>query len=463
MPRTFNRLSSLAGLFLGGLLALNASAETLSLRLHGSNTLGSKLGPNLLESFARQQGFVGVERAATAENEFRVTGLRANGDQFVGVVRAHGTNTGYVDLLAGNADVWMASRAASEDEAQRALAIGDLHSPQQEHVVALDGLAIIVHPNNPIKEMRVDQVREAFAGRLTDWSQLGGKEGPIKLYGRDDKSGTFDSFKSMVLSDGSSLAASTARFESSTALEKSVVNDPAALGFVGFSYITTSKALAVMATGTTPIKPDALSVSTEDYLLARRLYFYTAAKASADVAAFIEFVQSAAGQTVVAQTGFVAQQIFTAQIEPLPGNPAVYYDVTANAARISLNFRFRPASSTLDSRALRDLERLSQFMSLPENKHKQVRLAAFSSNENLAPMMTLITLNDRVDHLSQLLATRGVPTSMSRGFMNGARVAPLDRVDGKVRNERVEVWLIDPHGGVSGDQVERFWPRPARG
>ena len=67
-------------------------------------------------------------------------------------------------------------------------------------------------------------------------------------------------------------------------------------------------------------------------------------------------------------------------------------------------------------------------------------------------MMTLLTLNDRIDHISQLLALRGVRMSTSRSFVNAAMVAPADRADGKVRNERVEVWVIDAHSDVSGDQ-----------
>jgi hypothetical protein len=68
-------------------------------------------------------------------------------------------------------------------------------------------------------------------------------------------------------------------------------------------------------------------------------------------------------------------------------------------------------------------------------------------------MMTMLTLNDRVDHVSQLLTTRGVRVSMSRGFVDGPIVAPLGRGDSMVRNERVEVWLVDPAGGISGDRV----------
>ena len=442
-------LSSLACLLLGG--ALNVHAETLSLRLHGSNTLGARLAPALLQAYARQQGYLDVQRAETAPMEFQVSATRPDGARFVGTVRAHGTGTGHADLVSGAADVWMASRAATAAEVEAARSIGALHTPAQEHVVALDGLAIIVHSDNPLGELRIDQVRDAFAGRLSDWAQLGGQPGPIHLYARDDQSGTFDTFKATVLDGNTPLAAQTRRFESSSELERSVATDPSALGFVGFSYVASTRALAVHASGTLPLNPDALSISTEDYALARRLYFYTARDAGPAVRAFVEFVQAGAGQAVVAETGFVAQQIFAAAAEPLPGNPDGYYEVIGEAARVSLNFRFSPASSTLDSRALRDIERLREFMQRPENQHKEIRLAAFSPGTARSPMMTLLTLNDRVDHISQLLAVRGVPIGTSRGFIHGALLAPSDRSDSRVRNERVEVWLAEPAANYSGD------------
>lgn len=449
MASKIKHLSSLACLFLGS--TLNLHAETLSLRLHGSNTLGAKLAPALLEAYARQQGYAEVQRSETAPMEFQVSATRPDGSRFEGTVRAHGTGTGHAALVSGEADVWMASRAATPADVQVARSIGALHSPAQEHVVALDGLAIIVHPDNPLRELRIDQVRDAFAGRLSDWAQLGGKPGPIHLYGRDDRSGTFDTFKAMVLDGSTPLAAQTRRYESSSELERGVAADRGALGFVGFSYVAATRALAVHAAGTLPLKPDALSISTEDYALARRLYFYTARDARPGVREFVEFVQGTAGQAVVADAGFVAQQIFAANAEPLPGNPDGYYEVVGEAARVSLNFRFSPASSTLDSRALRDIERLREFMQRPENQHKEIRLAAFSPGTARSPMMTLLTLNDRVDHISQLLAVRGVPIGTSRGFIHGALLAPSDRSDSRVRNERVEVWLVDPPAQYSGD------------
>lgn len=444
MAANRTRFSSLACLLLLGTLSSAANAEDIRLRLHGSNTIGAQLGPELLLAFGRSKGFVGLIQTETAPQEFLIEGRRTDGSKFQAIVKAHGTNTGFEDLKSGLADLWMASRAAKAEEVENARVIGDLHSADQEHVIALDGLAIVVHPDNPVSELTSSQIRDAFAGRVSNWSDLGGESGPIKLYARDHNSGTFDSFKSMVMNDGAPLSSQARRFESSSGLDQAVAADRNALGFVGFSHVTLSKALAVRAAGTAALRADALSIATEDYLLARRLYLYSARATSAAVNEFIEFVQGNAGQQVTAESGFVAQDIFVSQAEPLPGNPDGYYDVIADAERLSLNFRFRPQSATLDSRALRDIDRVSAFMNLPANRGKQLRLAAFGVSSERSPMMTLFSVNDRVDYIAQILASRGVRTEKSRGFVDGAAVAPTDRAETRARNERVEVWLAEP-------------------
>ncbi len=422
-----------------------AAAQDIEIRLHGSNTLGSQLGPELLEAYARSKGFVGASRQTTAPEEYRIEGRNASGQRFVGLVKAHGTNTGYADLVSGAADIWMASRPAKASEIEQASAIGDLGAVEQEHVVALDGLALIVHPDNPVDTITVSTARAMFTGAINDWSQVGGRPGVITRYGRDDKSGTFDSFKAMILSDGSSLAGNTQRFESSEALERAVAADPGAIGFVGFSYVSGSKLLAVNEGATLPLKPDRMTVATEDYLLARRLFFYASNSANEQTRRFLDFVHSRDGQAVVDKVGFVAQNIFVGNSQPLAGQPDDYYDMVAEASRLSLNLRFRPRSSTLDSRALRDLDRLREFMADPGNRGMQLRLAAFGVPEgNSSKVMTLLTINDRVDHVSQMLAAKGIPIHRSRIIVGGANVAPTDKPETRERNERVELWLVAP-------------------
>src|SRR5690606_39821510 len=106
-------------------------------------------------------------------------------------VAAHGSGTGFVGLQDGSADLAASSRPIKGGEAEALKGLGDLRSLDGEQVIAIDGLAIIVHPRNPIASLTTAQLAAVFAGEIRDWSALGGTPGAISLYARDDKSGTY--------------------------------------------------------------------------------------------------------------------------------------------------------------------------------------------------------------------------------------------------------------------------------
>src|SRR5439155_922505 len=82
-------------------------------------------------------------------------------------------------------------------EASQLTSFGDMTSPAAEHVLGLDGIAVILSKNNPVESLSKGQVAQLFAGEITDWSQVGGPSGPVNIYARDDKSGTYDTFKTL--------------------------------------------------------------------------------------------------------------------------------------------------------------------------------------------------------------------------------------------------------------------------
>src|SRR5262249_20205022 len=149
-------------------------------------------------------------------------------------------------LAQGRCDVGMASRPMSEAErsALAAKGIADLRAPATEHVIALDGIAIIVHPNNPVGSLSVAQARGIFTGAIADWSAVGGAPGPIKVRARDDQSGTYDTLRHLVLGNAA-LLPGAARFADSVRLSEQVAADEGAIGFVGFPYVRSARALAI--------------------------------------------------------------------------------------------------------------------------------------------------------------------------------------------------------------------------
>src|SRR5262249_51894303 len=143
----------------------------------------------------------------------------------------------------------------------------------------LDGIAVIVNAANPLRSLSKDEVRRIFSGEINDWQQAGRSDaGSIRVLARDEKSGTWDTFKNLVLG-ATPLASSAQRIEDSRQLSDRVATDRNAIGFVGLPFVRSAKALAVSDAGTRPTFPTALTVATEDYPLSRRLYLYTPSSA----------------------------------------------------------------------------------------------------------------------------------------------------------------------------------------
>lgn len=405
--------------------------------LSGSNTVGQRLAPALAKAWAAQQGwrFEGQDTPALDESRLRFDTPKGT---LVVDVLAHGTSTGFAALRDGDCDLWMASRAVREEEVQDAALIGPLYEAGSEHVIALDGLSVIVHPANPLRALTVEQVRALFSGRVRDWSQLGGAPGPVRLHARDDRSGTFDTFKSLVMGDAPLSPAAT-RYESTEQLAAAVAGDPQAVGFVGLAGVGRAKPLALSERGTVPMAPTTLSVATEDYVLSRRLFLYSAARPRAEVQALIDFALGPSGQQVVADVGFIPQDI-RALDQPPPAHDE-YRALVAGARRLSLNFRFGEGAAVLDNKAVEDIERLSRFMAAPRQGGHELLLIGFADRSETTPYLALSLSNDRVDLVAAELRTKGLRVARQRGLGQIAPVASNDTLQGRLRNRRVEVWI----------------------
>ena len=419
--------------------ALPAVASEPVLRLGGSNTIGAKLAPALLVAYFKESGCSDVKSAAAAADE-SVVSCSTNGKNLTATVSAHGSSTAFKGLGDKSLDIGMASRKITAAETERLKALGDMTSPSNEHVLGLDGIAVIVHPGNGAAKLTVDQVAAIFTGVINDWKQLGGNVGKINVYARDDQSGTFDTFKALVL-DKTPLIAGAKRFEDSAALSAAVANDPDGIGFVGLATIGNAKAVAVGPTGAASLLPNRFTVATEDYALSRRLFLYSAQSSSKpEVARFIEFVNSAKGQAVVEQTGLVPLTIRQERSTVPTGAPSAYNGLVANALRLSVNFRFRTGSSELDNRGLKDLDRVTEFLASSSVNPDRLMLFGFADSRGAAALNQTLSEN-RAKTVASALELRGVQPKTVRGFGSAIPVADNSTADGQNRNRRVEVWV----------------------
>jgi phosphate transport system substrate-binding protein len=410
-------------------------------RIHGSNTIGAELAPALAEAFLKRE--TGAEAPVLrhlSPDEMRVEAHTTDGAIDAIEIQAHGSSTAFKDLASGACDVGMASRRIHPDEIEALASLGPMASAASEHVIALDGIAVLVNPANPVDRLTKEQLARIYDGDTTRWADVGGGAGSIALYARDDRSGTYDTFKSLVLG-GRALAAGAHRYESSDGLADAVAADANGIGFVGLAYVRSAKAVMVEDAHAAPLLPSPATVATEDYPLSRRLYLYASPSAPAPARRFVDFALSDEGQDIVTRHGFV-------DLRPeCDANAATCLHCSAelksavdSACRLSIDFRFDPASKQLDTRALRDLPRVAALLAHGELVGRKVLLFGFS--DSIGKRKEEVTLSQaHAETVAAQLRARGVAVGAVRGF--GAEMPVADDRDdaGRERNRRVEVWL----------------------
>ncbi len=417
--------------------AASTPPSRIVLRLHGSNTIGAELAPALAEAFLeRRTGDRTIVRRRTGEDEMVLEAGDGASAQSIEIF-AHGSSTGFTDLASGACDVAMASRRIRPNEVA---ATGGLAPAASEHVIALDGIAVIVNPSNGVSRLSKAQLAQIFSGKVARWSPFAGNDDAIHVHARDDKSGTFDVFKTLVLG-GLPLTSDATRHESSDRLSDAVAADPDAIGFVGLASVRSAKALMVEDATSQALVASPLTISTEDYPLTRRLYLYTSAKTSDVGQSFVDFAVSDDGQAIVPTAGFVdLRPECSSHPAPCATCSAKYRTATAGACRANVSFRFDSSSEQLDTRGLRDLQRLTTALARPEYGGKSAVLLGFSDSVGSRAENVQLSLA-RAQIVADQLRARGVPIASVVGLGDEMPLGDNKTDDGRERNRRVELWL----------------------
>lgn len=412
------------------------------LRIQGSNTIGAQLGPVLVQGLFEQAGLQQIRlEPGTLENEQRVLARTPGGRQVVAQIAAHGSGTGFSALLDGSADLAAASRPIKDAEVSRLQALGNMRSPTAEQIIAIDGLAVILHPDNPLDALSVTQVARLFAGEISNWAELGGRPGAVHLYARDDNSGTYDTFSELVLTpQGRKLSQQAQRFESSDRLSEAVSGDPQGVGFIGLPYVRQAKAVAIVSGDSLPMQPSSSLIATEDYPLSRRLFFYAPEQSDNPwVRALIDFTQGPQGQAIVERNGFIAQTVRPIQVPVEADMPPLYRQLAGQAQRLSVNFRFQEGSASLDNKARRDLQRVVSYLK-EQPAQRQIVLVGFGDLKS-DPQRAELLSRLRAMAVRRELARHDLHPREIIGLGDELPVATNSETQGRQRNRRVEVWI----------------------
>jgi phosphate transport system substrate-binding protein len=285
--------------------------------------------------------------------------------------------------------------------------------------------------------LSISQLRDIFSGKTIRWQQLGVMGGKIHVYARDNDSGTYDTFKSLVLAKKAKLSNSAKRYESNAQLSDDVSGDPDGIGFVGLPYIRESRAVAIKIGSSKARMPTYFNVATEDYALSRRLYMYLSEHSTNNYARqFIQMVGSRGGQKIVEKIGFISQNIRALDYKVSELYPIEYQALNKSALRLSLNFRFQNDSLDMDSRAERDLMRLVAYLQ-KNKKIKKLMLFGFSEDKAI-PIHNIALSEARADKIAYELKKKKVYVHVSRGYGAYDNVASNTEIS---KNRRVEVWI----------------------
>lgn len=411
------------------------------LQLRGSSTLGRDLAPRMVSALLKSKGFSAVKTEPLGDNEYRVSALSPQGQPAWALISGQGSSTGFSSMLQNKADVAMSSRPISSLEATSLLPQGNLLAPEAEHVVALDGVAVLVNPGNPLSELKTSQIAAIFSGKISNWQQLGGPAGEIHLYVRDGQSGTRTSFEDMVLKPhGMTLATNSISVRDGSELAQHVARDPLAIGFSSLSDTGGTRAVAVSLPGTRSISPSSDSVACEDYPLSRRLYFYVSPQHdNAWAHELTRFATSPAGQQVVTETELVAQKVSPIEVLAEHAMPPTYLRLVESARRLTTTLRFR-SGSELDSKSIHDLQRLVTFLRNSKQPVRGITLVGFNErSESPGRAMALARL--RAASIQRALTSEGIYVNEVLALGHFLPVADNDSADGQMKNRRVEVWI----------------------
>jgi len=218
-------------------------------------------------------------------------------------VAGGGTGTGFAALQNQTTDLCYSSRRIKAKEIEAC--IKGFGKRPTEYKVAIDGLSIYVSADNPLTEISQPQLAGVFTGKIKNWQDLGGADAPITVYSRENSSGTYEFFKEHVL-QGMDFAASAQTMPGTAAVVQAVAKDKNGIGYGGAAYGAGAKHLAVKADDSSPaIEPTEENVVGQKYPIWRYLFIYVnPALDKGEVAAYMKWICSNAGQAVVKDVGY---------------------------------------------------------------------------------------------------------------------------------------------------------------
>lgn len=262
-------VSACGGTSTPGAPVTDPTADNSTISVSGSTTV-QPLAEKLAEAFMTEN-----------------TGIRID-------VQGGGSSVGVKAAGQGTSDIGMASREIKESELAEFPKLNVV-------VIARDGIAIVANADVTVSDLTVEQVRDIFSGKITNWKDLGGEDQNIIVVSREEGSGTRGAFEELVMGKDALITASAILQPSNGSIRTTVSTTPYSIGYMSFGYLDdTIKAISIG--GIAPTEPNAADGS---YPIVRPLNMLTNGEPTGAVKAFLDFILSDAGQKLVVEDGYI--------------------------------------------------------------------------------------------------------------------------------------------------------------
>ncbi len=445
-------------------------SEQTILTVAGESSLAQRLVPELARLYLLRIG-AGEVRRIPGKNaeENTVQGIFYATSEIRSIrIEGKAIPSGWGALRQEGYDVVLAAGRLSDQQAM--LKEDPTAAGMTRHAVGLDAVVLVVHRDNPVAALSLEQIHKIFSGEIASWDQVGGPAVPIKVFALQEGSGTRWAFDEFFMA-GRNLAQAARLVDSQEMLSDLVAQDPLAVGFCSRAFAGQCREVPLkVMPDVAPVAPTAQSIASLSYPAFRNLYFLLSMESKNIYARdFLDMVLGSAGQETVRKFGFVSllkTPAISAQHEgggrasmasagPLP--PLVqldgevvteaarrdvllaYREGVSGAQRLQSVFRFDAASINPDREARAEVDRMARFMQRRENAGKQLILVGFSDSPG-DYASNLAASRKRAEAIANEFRSRGIQALV----LAAGEEDPLESNEtkaGREKNRRVELWM----------------------
>ena len=208
-------------------------------------------------------------------------------------VQQVGSSAGITNTIDGTSQIGMSSRDLKDEEKSEGL---------EEYQIAIDGIAVITNTANDVKDLTMDQIKDIYTGKITNWKEVGGKDAQIVVVSREDGSGTRDGFQEIVGFESEELTGDAQISDGSGNIKTTVQGNENAIGYISFGYLDDS----INSVKIGGVEPTEENVYNDSYPISRPFLLVTKGEATDDAKAFIDYILSDDGQNTIKEEGFMS-------------------------------------------------------------------------------------------------------------------------------------------------------------